>query len=277
MVAFAGCLALSARIHPMIVGRCSLLVGGWRVVCLGRWLFGWRPLFGWRFALRGRQSPLRGEARLRRARYAGLARSARPLSRRDTHLMCVYIGTLSVPIPTHATRPTAPYAPPTTPAPQFPSPHPACAGAGRCAPCARAAGLTRSHPSQGKDKWQEHRVDQGSGGRQSRSAWSKGPLGSGAVNGTFASVAALRTAHSRRSTTPKCRSRHHTCRESAVRGTKHMCRHTNTTSPTPCPSPFSPSPPAVFSSSPVAGFPSTFWPCWLVFAGWWDELGLIVA
>jgi len=54
-------------------------------------------------------------------------------------------------------------------------------------------------------------------------------VGSGAVNGTFASVAALRTALSRRSTTPKCRSRHHTCRESAFRGTKHMCRHTNTT------------------------------------------------
>src|SRR6266496_1362230 len=58
-------------------------------------------------------------------------------------------------------------------------------------------------------------------------------VGSGAVNGTFASVAALRTALSQRSTTPKCRSRHHTCRESAVRGTKHMCRHTNTTLPTP--------------------------------------------
>ncbi len=65
-------------------------------------------------------------------------------------------------------------------------------------------------------------------------------VGSGAVNGTFASRAALRTAHSRRSTTATCRSRHHTCRESVVRGTKHRCRHTNTTSPTswgcgPCP------------------------------------------
>src|SRR5206468_1509026 len=45
-------------------------------------------------------------------------------------------------------------------------------------------------------------------------------VGSGAVNGTFASRAAPRTALSRRSTTPTCRSRHHTCRESAVRGTK---------------------------------------------------------
>ncbi len=38
-------------------------------------------------------------------------------------------------------------------------------------------------------------------------------VGSGAVNGTFASGAALRTALSRRSTTAACRSRHHICRE----------------------------------------------------------------
>ncbi len=50
--------------------------------------------------------------------------------------------------------------------------------------------------------------------------------GSARGNGTFASVAALRTALSRRSTTAPCRSPHHTCREGAFRGTKHMCRHT---------------------------------------------------
>src|SRR6266536_5630621 len=75
----------------------------------------------------------------------------------DTHLMCAYIGTLSVPMYAQATRPTAPHAPSATPAPQFPSHRTLRASAGRAAPGARAAGLTRSHPSQGKDKWQEHR------------------------------------------------------------------------------------------------------------------------
>src|SRR6266498_4416639 len=123
----------------MIVGRCSLLVGGWRVVCLGRWLFGWGPLFGWRFALLGKQSPLRGEARLRRARCA--AWPAAPglcHERRDTHLMWVDIGTLGVPISTQATRPTAPHVPSTTLAPQFPSHRTLRVRAGRAAPGARS-------------------------------------------------------------------------------------------------------------------------------------------
>ena len=77
-------------------------------------------------------------------------------------------------------------------------------------------------------------------------------VGSGAVNGTFASGAALRTALSRRSTTAACRSRHHICRESAVRGSKQRCRHANTTLPTPAFMPLSIFSPLSSLLSPVS-------------------------
>src|SRR6266496_5575348 len=57
-----------------------------------------------------------------RSRHRGIADVPKAPNESDTgvatHLMWAYIGTRGVPMYAHATRPTAPHAPSTTPAPQ---------------------------------------------------------------------------------------------------------------------------------------------------------------
>ena len=99
--------------------------------------------FGWRFALRGKQSRFAGKPG-----FAGPAARAWRAAPGLTSDAGVHRDA-ERPYVRPCSTPTAPHAPSTTPAPQFRSHRTLRVRAGRCAPGARAAGLTRSHPSQG--------------------------------------------------------------------------------------------------------------------------------